>query len=227
MNLNVLICTARRQAFRCALLFAPLGLLLFAVQSSAQSGGLQSVLFLLDENGMQIVRRTGSSGVADATRSQDDLPLLSAIKKGVTTGSEATAVEDMQGRAAAISNQATAAVWQPIAMWYSSEGELLHVSNFVDPRLLRAPQLGAKVHELIVAQGTSRFLLRGPLQAVAIDVRLPDLLIRSDIELPSVANTSPSAAAESNAGAETRRLYERASGLQSSNFGQQIWRFDL
>ena len=107
----------------------------------------------------------------------------------------------------------------PHAQWLDSDGRVLAITSFDEPRILRSPQNGQRTHGAIVAQRTSHFLLRGPGNAVTVNLYLPSLNMQAAQVLPF--NTPR---LDTNAGANRP---SSTNSLQSVAQPQQSWRIDL
>ncbi len=178
---------------------------------------MQTLLLLLDDTGLAIEKRLPEPSQAQNTNSnsvervdEGRSRLLAAIRSGSGGNKAMTDVAD--GAFSSASGLLT-----PNARWYSSTGELLAITEFVDPRILRAPQQGSRAHGPSVTRAVSRFLLRGPLAAEGLEIFLPDISARLEILpkiLPRVGAVSPGA---------SQPVVESA----TTSLSEQTWRFDL
>ena len=169
---------------------------------------LQSLLLLIDDAGLQIERRIAQQRPnQNSEKAQNPTDEQSRMRAAIRLGS---------GKILVGNQTATErlSLKQPSARWYSETGELLTITNFVDPRVLRAPQSGSLVHGAIVAKTTARFLIRGPLDAVSIEVYLPDISDMIDVRPTPSVRVNPRGATLTDDSAAT--------GLS-----EQSWRFDL
>ena len=174
---------------------------------------LQSLLLLIDGAGLQIERRIAQQPLKQNRKNQNSKKARtladeqSRLRAAIRLGSgkiplrNQTAMEQLSRS-------------QPSARWYSETGELLTVTNFVDPRVLRAPQSGSLVHGAIVAKTTARFLIRGPLDAVSIEVYLPDISDTIEVRPTPLVRVNPRAETTTDDSAATALI-------------EQSWRFDL
>lgn len=186
------------------------------------SDQLQSLLFLIDDAGLTLERQvpppvTQNNDSSGRIATDRQALLLAAIRRG--SGINQTAISDV------FSNL-------PSARWYSQTGDLLTVTRFVDPRVLRAPQQGDRIHEAIVAKTSARFLIRGPLNAVSVEIFLPELSNSVEIR-PMLTATTPATARtagqiESTLQADTANQNPPSmADSAATSLTEQSWRIDL
>lgn len=104
----------------------------------------------------------------------------------------------------------------PYVVWMNSDGDVIEVTGFEDPRLLRSPQQGSLPHSAGLRQSDGFFLLRGPALASAMHVHLPDRSLLSSLVQPSELRVP----AES-----TARSANPVTGVAARHvdFGQHAW----
>lgn len=189
------------------------------------SNEMQSLLLLIDDAGLKIEKRLSQSANQGTGNAQTLVDEQSRMRAAIKLGS---------GKRPGNNQIATdpVSVGRPSARWYSETGELLTVTNFVDPRVLRAPQQGLLVHGAIVARNSARFLIRGPLDAVSIEVYLPDITKMIEVRPTSSVRLNPQAstATESGSIADFGTVPNGSGSVHDSaatGLSEQSWRFDL
>lgn len=111
----------------------------------------------------------------------------------------------------------------PHAQWLDRDGHVIAITSFEEPRILRSPQNGHRTHGAIVAQRTSHFLLRGPGDAVTVNLYLPSLDMQTAHVLPlNTPENTPRLDATARANPATST--SRSQGVAQP---QQSWRIDL
>lgn len=197
--------------------FAPVA----AIGSSTAQ--LQSLLILLDESGLRIERQLVIQ--ASQLPSPEQEKLRRVLRHNAINSSAF-------GKWLSDTSADTAWAEYPIAKWFSASAELLAVTRFNDPRVLRAPQKGSFVHEAIVAKPVSRFLLRGPAEAASVEIFLPDISGTVPVLPPPPRGAGFSGTTSPDASELLRRQTSKPlAGADAANAAtwskRQLWSFDL
>ena len=165
-----------------------------------------------------------------------ELRLLRRVVPEVSQGSSANALD---GLIAPTTFQDSNFAGVPHAQWLDSDGRVIALTSFEDPRVLRSPQTGNRTHGAIVAQPVSHFLLRGPGSAVTVNMYLPALEMGAAQVLPfDTSRASPGITETFSTLKDDVRVSRSQTGVQadiptsdsasqSVAQPQQSWRIDL
>ena len=159
----------------------------------------QSLLFRVAGNTLAVVKRVTNNQSADA-RSADTGHVN--VMPVASVNAEAT-FNTLRGRSSISADH-------PYVVWIDSDGDVIEVTTFDDPRLLRSPQQGQRAHSATFAQADGLFLLRGPANATSLHLHLPDrsLLIS---QIPETAR-SGSTGQRNSSDSITGSIADSASG---------------
>jgi len=138
----------------------------------------QSLLFRIDAEGLHLTRRDLldlSSRAAASDNGLDDSATASSVTR--------LAGDISPQRSADLRQSANIQAAIPSAEWLDSDGTIIVVTQFEEPRLARVPQQGQLIHEAVLGQTSAYFLLRGPAKAVKVNVFLPDLAVTQSHDL--------------------------------------------
>ena len=179
----------------------------------------QSLLFRIDAEGLHLTRRDLldlSSRAAASDNGLDDSATASSVTR--------LAGDISPQRSADLRQSANIQAAIPSAEWLDSDGTIIVVTQFEEPRLARVPQQGQLIHEAVLGQTSAYFLLRGPAKAVKVNVFLPDLAVTQSHDLRGTG------AADKN-DAEVSTQAFRQAGPQNSQLQdvlqKQNWQIEL